>query len=461
MSNTSVDSNTATSTGGNLTGQGGAFYNQGSLSIIGGSVSHNKADSAAGLNGGNGGGILSTGTLSITGGTVLDGNQAVASSSGGSAATGWGGAVYVGPQANSDSPTATIDDARFGGGALASNASVGGALAVVGNVFSAANAAPGIVSGERDTFSGNSAVVVGGLFSAGATSLSDSTFTNNTASFEGGAIDVQSTIASETPSVTLTNPTINSNKGGLAGGGVLVFPNGTLTSTGGSIDDNEATFGGALFNNAGGAVLDGTNLTNNRAVGGTTANGGTGAAAYSSGSTTLRRLTIAGNQAIPNSLPPSSSNNLTGWGGGLYVGAAAASSAVKTVVDSVTFTRNRASTASAVAQYSTAGTNVLSIVNSTISTNASAPGAGSVALLQPASIVSSTITAIRLRLEPLASTSRRPRASPDRSSAAMDRAAAWAARSSRPPTAATTSRIPATTRAGSARPRTTSQPTPS
>ncbi len=392
LTGSTVDNNTATNSGANTTGQGGGFYNQGSLTITGGSVSRNTANSAAGLNGGNGGGILSTGTLSVTGGVRLTGNKAVPSSTGGSAATGWGGAIYVGPQAANDAPTATINDATFDGGAVASNASVGGALAVVGNVFAAAGATPAVVTGARDTINANTAVVAGGLFSAGSTTLSDATFTNNKATFEGGALDVQSTIATETPSVTLTNPTIRNNDGAVGGGGALVLPRGTLTSTGGVIDNNLGTFGAGLFNAGGTANLDGTNLTNNTANGGTTANGGSGAGAYNQGALSLRGLTVSGNRAIPNSLGASGSNNATGWGGGIYAGASAATAAVSTVVDRVTLSDNHASTASAVVAYSTGGgTNTFSMVNSTVSGNATAPGAGSLVLVNNATVAASTI----------------------------------------------------------------------
>jgi hypothetical protein len=369
LTGTHVDNNTATGTSNNGTGLGGGIYNAGTASLKGGTVSGNTANAGPSVNGGNGGGVFSPGVLTITNGTVLSGNHAITSSSPGSAASGWGGAVYVGPWAANDAPTATIDDATIAGGGVApSNALVGGGVAVVGNVLAQAGAVPGQLTAHRDTFSANNGFVGGALYASGSSTVADSTFSTNGAGLLGGAIDVQSTVASETPSLTMTNSVLSSNTSFL-GGALYVVEKGVATVDGGRFTDNTASSGSTL-------------------------NGGDGGAVFNAGLLTLSHATLSGNKAIATTASGSSPRG-TGFGGALYAGSSTANSAVKTTLIADTFNNNSAATGSAIVGLVPSGvagvTNPISITNSTITGNSSAPGAGSVVATAPLTLFTSTL----------------------------------------------------------------------
>lgn len=469
----SISSNTAISGGGlYVLGVGNLVPNvSGSASLAGTTVSLNTANGGAILNGGNGGGIFSSGTLNVSAGATLSGNRALATSTAGSAATGWGGAIYMGPVAAGDKPVATINDSTLSGGGQTANALVGGGIAQAGNVFNAANTTPAVLTASRDTFSGNvaafgagaylgavatvnestitgnvannssgiggglyiakvpaagaspavivdstdvtlnsaatgagigvnssstltlrngssvdhnnAAVFGGGLFNAGATTVTDSHVDLNTSGFQGGGVWNGSSVVADLPSVSATNSTVDGNSAASAGGGVIVAARASLTTNGGSISSNLATAAGGVYvAELGTATLDLTTISDN------TANGSSGGGLLNSGTTSISRSLIAGNEAI------FSSGN-TGLGGAIYSGSNAAGSNVKLTLDRDTITDNTARTASALVTLSTGGggaTNLTSIRNSTIHDNHTLVGFSAIAPFHPMTIVSTDIT---------------------------------------------------------------------
>ncbi len=144
--------NTNSTLSGNSASYGGGVNNYGTLTISGGIISGNSASE--------GGGIWNDGTLTIAGST-LSGN---------------GNSTY--------------------GGAIWNNAA-----ATVSNC----------------TFSGNLGIFGAAIESrAGSLNVSGSTFTNNSASYEGGALFLSG------GTVTLTNDTMNANTAASYGGGIFI-----------------------------------------------------------------------------------------------------------------------------------------------------------------------------------------------------------------------------------------------
>ena len=224
-----------------------------SASLNGTNVTNNTANGAAVVNGGNGGGILSSGTLSISNNAVLSGNRALASSASGSLATGWGGAMYVGPVGAGDKPVANIIDTTIAGGGQTANALVGGGVAQAGNVFNAANTTPAQLTAIRTTFSGNVAAFGAGSYLGALATILDSTITGNVANpsngIGGGIYIARNPAAGAIPDVVVQNTDLTQNSAA-TGGGIGVNSTSRLFLRGdSSVDHNTAgAFGGGLFN---------------------------------------------------------------------------------------------------------------------------------------------------------------------------------------------------------------------
>ncbi|HEY1830284.1 MAG TPA: putative Ig domain-containing protein [Acidimicrobiales bacterium] len=258
LTGTSIASNSAND------GGGVAIASGGSASLIGANVTNNVANSGSTVNLGLGGGVLDSGALSITAGSTLSGNQAIASSAGGSVATGWGGAVFAGPTAAGAAPTFTMNNSTVSGGTLASgyNAALGGGLAVAGNVLGTVtgktfSATPAVFTGTDDTFSGLTALDGGAIYLGGTGTLTGSTVAGNTAESDGGLgglggglLDGRA-VAADTPSATVDSTIITSNTG-VDGGGIFVNSASMLTLQNGTVfNQNQVTVeGGGLYNAA-------------------------------------------------------------------------------------------------------------------------------------------------------------------------------------------------------------------
>jgi fibronectin-binding autotransporter adhesin len=217
---------------------GGLYDNGGTVTITGGEVSENQASISGGGIAGigiitvtgtlvrantapNGAGFSTSGTLSVNSATIRN-----------NVASEWGG----GFQARG---TVAIADSL-----VAENQSTWGAG--ISNQMATINV-------QRTTFSGNSALSVGGAIESldGDVVIESSTFSGNSAGALGGAIYV---VTFNQPStMTIRNSTISGNTSNGAGGGIAVeVPGSQVWLIASTITNNSAlTVGGGLFNPSG------------------------------------------------------------------------------------------------------------------------------------------------------------------------------------------------------------------
>jgi hypothetical protein len=355
----------------NVALDGGGVAVDGSVSLIGVSVTNNVADADGTANLGDGGGVLDSGTLSITAGSTLSGNQAIpAPASTDSVATGWGGAVFAGPTAAGQAPTFTLSNSAVNGGTLSAadpyNAAEGGGIAIAGNVLGPVAATPysatsAAFTGAGDTFSGLSALAGGAAYIGGSGTFTGSTITGNSADLFGGGLLVGQGTSTDSPSATVDSTTISSNTAP-AGGGIFLNLVSSLT------------------------VQNGTVISGNTAT-----TGGDGGGILNEGALTITNSSLTSNTATPSSSDPTT----TGFGGAIFSGASTDSATTTAVLSGDTFSGNTAGTASALATLSsgTSDVNNTSIINSTFNANNTTPSYGAIDADEPISIVSSTIDA--------------------------------------------------------------------
>ncbi len=318
VSSSTFSGNSATGT----SGSGGAVFNNGgTLTIASSSFAGNSAnraggaieaagastttitgtdftDNEAGSAPGNGGAfhISGTGSATVTGGTV-SGNTASREGGGFWNNTGTmtlSGIAFTGNQALGDS---TATGAPVGGGAVFNN---GGTL-VTTNVTASGNSA----SGERGS---------GGAFmsSGGTMTVTGGTISGNTANRAGAGIEsagATTTLAR----VTVRNNDIPAASAMPGNGGGVHAGGGSLTISGGTYADNDATEGGGIWA-SGVLVIEragtaGTVIQNNTGRGALATNGGGGVYVEDGGEATLDRVSITGNRAT----------GAAGSGGGLFV----------------------------------------------------------------------------------------------------------------------------------------------
>jgi hypothetical protein len=213
---------TGTITGG-YANKGGAFLNEGTLTIEDCVISGNHTNHANDEN--RGGAIYNNGTLTMTGSAIshCDGDDA--------------GAIF--------------------------------------------NTADGVVTLTGVTISGNTSVNHGGgaIVNNGALALTGCTLTGNTSRSDGGAIWTNA----GNKTVTITNTTISGNatENTDTRGGAIYIASGSVTVTGGTIAGNTAKDGGAVYNAAGGTLdMNGVSVHSNRSAlrgGGAITNYGTAA----------------------------------------------------------------------------------------------------------------------------------------------------------------------------------------
>ena len=246
---------------------------------------------------GNGGGVHVTGAgdVTITGGTVT-GN--VAAREGGGL---WNGAG-----------TMTIDGTLIDGNLASGSAGDDGG----GGIFN--NGGPLNIRGATigDNIADGTLGSGGGLLSlAGAVTVSETTFSFNSANRAGGGIEIVD------GSLTLTNVNLLSNdvNGGAGtpspgnGGGLHVTGNGTtVTLDGGSVFNNEAASeGGGLWNQSGSTLIvqNGVLVDSNEAFGSSADNGGGGI--FNNGGT----VTITGSET---QISHNFATGVSGSGGGIF-----------------------------------------------------------------------------------------------------------------------------------------------
>jgi predicted outer membrane repeat protein len=211
------------------------------------------------------------------------------------------------------------------------------------------------------TFSNNSASGGGGIYNDGPLTVTDSTFSGNSASnpnYGGGGIDNRSTL-------TVTDSTFSGNYGAANGGGGGILNAGMMTVTDSIFNGNSLTTygaGGGIFNEgtSTSAVFDST-FSGNSASGQGPASGfilDTGGAIYNGGPLTVIDCTFAGNSA-----------NNAGAGGGIANGLRG----TLAVTDS-TFSGNSANNGGIGGGINDLGT--LTITDSTFSGNSAVDGGG-------------------------------------------------------------------------------------
>lgn len=237
----SVDPNITVSFGGltlangagSYRGDGGAIENSGTLNIHDSIFRDNKAeyDTRYGPDG-NGGAIFNVGTLSVNHSTFSN-----------NTAAGVGGAIH------NSAGTLTVTNSTF-----LNNSSVENGGAITGGGIQIT------VSGS--TFSGNSAFI-GGAISVSTGTISDCIFTQNTASYEGGAISDQFW-----GPLSITGSTFDSNRALQFAGGALEVSMSVHVTVSDStfLNNSTAGDGGGIWNIGALTVMNST-FVNNQASG--------------------------------------------------------------------------------------------------------------------------------------------------------------------------------------------------
>lgn len=239
-----------------------------------------------------GGGIKNFGTLSVSDSTFS-----------GNTATSWGGGIYN----RSAATILTVTNCTFSGNAAYDGGGIflqDGTLVATNNTFSGNTATRtgggiyhynGTATVVNSTFSSNSAGEVGGSIASGFGVLivTNSTFTNSLA-VEGGGITnwAQATVTDSTFSGNTANT-------GVGGGGILNY--GTITVTHSTFSSNRALKNDA----AGGGILNRGTLHVNRSIfSGNQVSLGSGGGIANGGALDMTNSTVFSNTAQ--------------WGGGVY-----------------------------------------------------------------------------------------------------------------------------------------------
>ena len=274
----------STFTGNTATANGGAIYNEGTLTVTGESAFTNNSTTTSG-----GGAIYNSGALTLTG---TESNKVAFT---GNHTTKNGGAIFAATGGSLD-----IDYAKFEN----NTATNGGAITNLGT---------SALTIDNSIFTGNTVATNGGAIQNNATvdaEISNTTFSGNytgksstsaSGSGSGGAI------YNGSGKLTLTNNTFTGNGKLVDGntetmktgtGGAIYNNSGTLEISGGSITDNMANKAGAIYVSSGSLSIDGTEITGNASTGGSGViwvNGGNGF--------TINNATIDNNSGIKNNAP--------------------------------------------------------------------------------------------------------------------------------------------------------------
>lgn len=327
--NDQFTSNTATENNGG-DAKGGAVFSGGSLFIHGGTFNSNTASATSGNSDG--------GALNTIGNTTIDNVGATSSPvfSNNSAANGGGWEIGGGVQ--------TVSHTSF------TNNTANGAGGSGGAIDGSAGSASTF---DAVTFTGNTAVNLGGAFEANlAVTITNSTFANNavtgpTTPNGAGALDFDNG-----PS-QISNSSFSSNASTGDGGAMTDYSGiagNTIANT--TFINNTAVKGGGAFYDVSGAIITGSSFTGNTSTG-TLPGGGAGGAIYAYG-TAISTTTIDGNTAteagggivtgggsISIAQSTISNNHVTGsaatdGGGGIYVNNYASPAAVNIVNSTIT-----------------------------------------------------------------------------------------------------------------------------
>jgi hypothetical protein len=220
---------------------GGAIYNErGQVTISGSTITSNSAQQGGAIYSGSIAGPGAGGTATITGSTVSDNSS-----------TSQGGGIY-------NNGTMTIT-----GSTVMGNSSTYPNYDVGGGIYNAA----GLMLSDS-IIANNSALgdvaEGGGIYDSGSLSATDTTISGNSATYGAGLI-VAGTAA-------VTNCTFAENSARWNGGGI--YNAGTMTMTGSSIVDNATPFsGGGIFNAGSQSMINCTVAGNSAGTGGGIHNG--------------------------------------------------------------------------------------------------------------------------------------------------------------------------------------------
>ena len=322
-----------------------------------------------------------TGTITLTSGEIAFDKNLTISGPGATALTLSGNNASRVFHVTGDSAV-TISGLTFIDGASTSNEIGGGAIASEGPLTLDSDA----FHDNTADFGGSSGDDGGAVYVRDATTISNSTFTNNTAGDWGGAILATSINGGSPAPVSVTGSTFAGNQGHGYGGGLAVEEMATATVTGSSFTGNTTDDGGGLsfFQMNGPVAVGSTTVSGNSANGngggialyqiegsvsldGASVTGNTGQAGggvfadYLHGGLDIANSTISGNQATD------------GHGGGLYAGYTYSS----VNVSNTTIADNTASgDGGGVQLWGDNNEQTVSVTDSTISGNNAAGGGG-------------------------------------------------------------------------------------
>jgi len=329
------------------TGDGGAIYNQfGTTTVTGTTFDSNQADAGGAIYQYYGTASVSgstfTGNHAPYGGGIFNNNGALTLSNtsftGNYTTSGDGGGVFN----MSSASGATVTSCTFTGNTAATDGggmyNYNSPLTMTGGTFdgnSAGNVGGGLYHGfdtanvSGTTFTNNSAAAGGGIYNeGGGLTLTGATFDGNSAtSGDGGGLFNYS--ASST--VVMTSCTFTDNTAAQSGGGMRNIWS-SVSVSGSTFTDNQASYGGGIYSEATVLSLTGTTFTGNDATSGggggiynlscssgvyvtsctftsNTAMGNGGGIYSYSGSLSLYNTTLSGNFA----------NGSGSYGGGLYM----------------------------------------------------------------------------------------------------------------------------------------------
>jgi len=243
VTNSTLSANSAINSG------GGIYHNTGTLTVTNSTLSNNSATL--------GGGIFNTGTLSVAS-SILTNNSA----------NSFGGGIYNSNSLTVTDSTLSGNSASSGSGiynnsgttTIVTNSTFSGNDATVGGGIY--NTSSSTITLTNSAFSDNSASEGGGINNeGGALTVTDSTFSRNRANAWGGGIlnDGGST-ATVTNSIFSNNSSIG---GGFGGGGITNFA--MLTVTNSTFSGNSANFGGGIENINGTLTIANSTFSGNSA----------------------------------------------------------------------------------------------------------------------------------------------------------------------------------------------------
>lgn len=282
-----TDTNLYTNT---VTGDGGGLYNQsnGKLTVTNSTIFANQAS--------NGGGLVNNGSTLMINNTTLMSNTATSGSGGGGGLYNVTGGVLtiinssiLGNQAMSTGggggtvnnfSTLTISNTTFTG----NTASLGGGIDNLG----------GTLAITSTNFYTNSATDGGGLYNrnSGALFLTSSTLSGNLAGTSGGGL------VNNSSKLVIDKTTFTSNTAvGWSGGGIYNVAGGIITMTNSSLSDNKVMStggGGGVINDGSTLTISNTTLFNNTA----STLGGGGILNANSGGITIINSTLSDNAGL-------------------------------------------------------------------------------------------------------------------------------------------------------------------